>query len=73
MLELEGSAKQKAPAGRRQSRSHRCWQREAPNKKYNRFIRLNLELESLPLCSAEPSQGELHRAGVTPRPALVGT
>lgn len=73
MLELEGSAKQKAPAGRRQSRSHRCWQREAPNKKYNRFIRLNLELESLPLCSAEPGQGELHRAGVTPRPALVGT
>lgn len=69
----DGRARQsrKPPRGRRQSRSHHRWQRGARNKKYNRFIRLNLECESLPLHSAEPGQGESRSTEVAPRLALA--
>lgn len=69
----DGRARQsrKPPRGKRQSRSHHRWQRGARNKKYNRFIRLNLECESLPLHSAEPGQGESRSTGAAPRLALA--
>lgn len=47
--------------------------RKLKTKKYNRFIRLNLERESLPLHSAEPGQGESHSPGAAPRLALAET
>lgn len=62
-------AKQSTESQRRgkQSRSHHGWQEKAQVEKYNRFIRLNLERESLPLHFTEHSQGESRSAGVAPR------